>query len=583
MSELLRSFALALTLCSNLDSAAAAASADDPLLVIRAIDGSGAPITDAQAYLIETASGTPLSRRWVGVREGSLAILPDDIVAGATLSGRVRMEIRSPRHAWKTVTIDCPPPTAEVSVTLDEGREIELLIQGARPPEDLLPIVFASGQSVAAWLSGVQWRGQGTPPEQAFSAALVHKQGDRFLLRVPDDAPPIYVLIHHPGYVSAFQAGPFDTADRPGPIRLSIPERASLTVSVAPAQDGPHAYSECGMELSVIPEIPDGRWAFPMASMHRDEQRLLAEFGDLAPGIYSAVGFTGSKETRDVTDRPDYFSYQAGDILEPGERASIEISVRTFDEELTREELRGQHSVTLSIQSADGNPAAGRDYELEYGLPVFQRRIALSGGEVPRDGLVVVPELNPEAQATLWLSVNGERVAPIGFDGEGPLHEQVVRLAPMVGDKAPDLALTEVRSGEAFRLSDLLGQVVLLEFWASWCGPCQAPMGEYDALSARRDDWDGRAVILGASIDDSLDVIRDHVVARNLLNVRHAFCSEGSPGWACDAVAAYAVNSVPTAVLIDAEGRIAFLGNPSQIDVESAIDDLLARDESKDG
>ena len=100
-------------------------------------------------------------------------------------------------------------------------------------------------------------------------------------------------------------------------------------------------------------------------------------------------------------------------------------------------------------------------------------------------------------------------------------------------------------------------------------------MAHSDALMQKRSDWKGRAVIVGASIDNGIEIIREHVTKRGWTNVVQAFCSEGESGWQCEAAKRYAVRGVPTCFLIDQEGRIKWTGHPSEIDAEAEIDALL--------
>jgi cytochrome c biogenesis protein CcmG/thiol:disulfide interchange protein DsbE len=59
--------------------------------------------------------------------------------------------------------------------------------------------------------------------------------------------------------------------------------------------------------------------------------------------------------------------------------------------------------------------------------------------------------------------------------------------APQVGFAAPDFTL-ETRDGGAIRLSDLRGQVVVLNFWATWCPPCRAEMPALQQVYAKYRD-----------------------------------------------------------------------------------------------
>lgn len=67
------------------------------------------------------------------------------------------------------------------------------------------------------------------------------------------------------------------------------------------------------------------------------------------------------------------------------------------------------------------------------------------------------------------------------------------------GDAAPDFALTDF-NGKPLRLADYRGKLVLLNFWASWCGPC---LEEMPRLSALQRNFGARGLqVIGVSMDD---------------------------------------------------------------------------------
>lgn len=118
--------------------------------------------------------------------------------------------------------------------------------------------------------------------------------------------------------------------------------------------------------------------------------------------------------------------------------------------------------------------------------------------------------------------------------------------SPLVGRPAPDFALPRFDGG-AVRLADLRGQVLVVNFWASWCVPCREEAGELEAVWRRYRD--AGVVLVGINIQD-----RD-VPAR-------AFLRQTRPSYpnVIDATGqtsiAYGIYGVPETFVIDRTGRI---------------------------
>ena len=68
-----------------------------------------------------------------------------------------------------------------------------------------------------------------------------------------------------------------------------------------------------------------------------------------------------------------------------------------------------------------------------------------------------------------------------------------------IGDLAPDFSV-QLLTGETFTLSDHRGTVVVLDFWATWCGPCVAKMPTVQALSEQFAD---KAIFVGINVGES--------------------------------------------------------------------------------
>jgi thiol-disulfide isomerase/thioredoxin len=112
---------------------------------------------------------------------------------------------------------------------------------------------------------------------------------------------------------------------------------------------------------------------------------------------------------------------------------------------------------------------------------------------------------------------------------------------------APELAFTS-RDGTPLRLADFRGRVVLVNLWATWCGPCVREMPSLDRLQAKVGD---RLLVLAISEDRGGAHVVDPFLEKLALAHLAIFLDASSA-----AQQAFKVRGLPTSFLIDRDGRI---------------------------
>ena len=117
---------------------------------------------------------------------------------------------------------------------------------------------------------------------------------------------------------------------------------------------------------------------------------------------------------------------------------------------------------------------------------------------------------------------------------------------PLIGKIAPDFELTDL-DGKAVKLSSLKGKVVVLDFWATWCGPCVAALPTVSSVTSSFHDKG--VVFYAVNMKEKSDVISKFQTDKNL-----TFPVLLDPeGTVADL---YLAKSIPQTVLIDANGKI---------------------------
>ncbi|MCB0179685.1 MAG: TlpA family protein disulfide reductase [Anaerolineae bacterium] len=143
--------------------------------------------------------------------------------------------------------------------------------------------------------------------------------------------------------------------------------------------------------------------------------------------------------------------------------------------------------------------------------------------------------------------------------------------APIAGHPAPDFELVST-DGETMRLSDFKGQPVILNFWATWCGPCRSEFPEFQQAAVDNAD---RMVIVGinnTSADNPNaipDFLKEYGITFPILLDTDR-----------EAVDAYNVLGLPTTIFIDDQGVVneIFTGPLNKAYIESKISELIKSD-----
>ncbi len=120
---------------------------------------------------------------------------------------------------------------------------------------------------------------------------------------------------------------------------------------------------------------------------------------------------------------------------------------------------------------------------------------------------------------------------------------------PQIGEMAPEISLPD-ENGKIRHLSDLKGNYVLIDFWASWCGPCRQE--NPNVVNAYQKYKEKGFTVLGVSLDRSKEkwlaaIEKDQLEWGHISDLK---------GWKSEGASSYQVKGIPASFLVDPNGKI---------------------------
>jgi thiol-disulfide isomerase/thioredoxin len=175
-------------------------------------------------------------------------------------------------------------------------------------------------------------------------------------------------------------------------------------------------------------------------------------------------------------------------------------------------------------------------------------------GSVQMGGLATTPQ---ETQAP------AESQAPAETEGENPGQTTETQPTEPAANMAPDFTMLDMEGGEV-NLASFFGKPIILNFWASWCGPCKSEMPEIQKFY---EEYGEEIHFLLVSVDESLDTAKAFI-AENGYTFPVYFDASSLGAYT------YGASSIPLTFFIDAEGNLTayYMGAMTESILQQGVD-----------